>query len=103
MNLKFGDKILFDTILERGFHWRKGGRYDDKARWWHEHEVPPAEGIVIGIRTLRNGHVEYINSWINPFYTEEHVKAYLVAFSISLNPVYCPIEGYNQDERNKDL
>lgn len=46
-------------------------------------------GIVIGVRTLANGEVDY--GWEdNPtvFYAKEHFTAYLVAYDVHRKPVY---------------
>lgn len=104
MNLKFGDKITFDTILKRVKRkvQPEGRYYIEDWRVWESTSVPIKEGIVIGRRTLWDGTAECEEGW-NYFVGNIPVPVYLVAFNLSQNPVYIPIENYNKEERNKVL
>jgi hypothetical protein len=79
-------------------------RYDARRTLWREHlpsgnrrwssqsygsTQTPREGVIVGVRTLANGDVEY-GGWdaTTTFHPTEHFKAYLVAFDMRKNPVY---------------
>jgi len=79
--LELGDKVKCTRRYVRtkeGFH-----------RKWIARTVHPVTGIVIGKRTLSDGHIDYDKE-----YRPAHYKtAYLVAFSMHRNPVLIP-EGF---------
>jgi hypothetical protein len=82
-DVKLGDKVRFSHHLVRSY---------GKDRTWNRHSRS-GEGVVVGTRTLQNGHVVY-GTWDDPnyFVPEEPVPAVLVAFHLRKAPVYVPPE-----------
>ncbi len=91
--MELGQKVTFTRTLNRR------SRYDWNAhqtvkRWETfayegEPEPEPREGILIGVRTLSNGHVIYHGFEDGSEYVGVHFfKAYLIAFDLRRAPVF---------------
>ena len=97
----FGDKISFYNHLIR-----RGSTDATNARYWksdifryewikvngrHRQKPLITTGIIIGSRTLRDGHIVYEShddGQESCFITDKIFKAYLVATDMKRNPVY---------------
>lgn len=77
-------------------------------RWPGEKEPKSRRGLIIGVRTLSNGGVEY-GDYDTPttYEAEERFRAYLVAYDLNRKPVLvlpehaCPVnphERYGEDQ-----
>lgn len=86
----FGDPVRFAT------HLRRTSRYDDKTRVWVKRWEPcpsfqqphPLHGLIVGRRTLHNGHNEG-GGYDDPivFVSKHRFTAYLVAYAMHRVPV----------------
>ena len=73
----------------------KPNRYPSTYKYKYWELVPfKRDGIIIGLRTLRNGSSIYepYEGWY--FDAEEYIPAIIVAFSMKENPVYIPLDKY---------
>jgi hypothetical protein len=82
-DFKLGDKVRFTRHLVRTF-----GK--DHARGYTSY-TREGEGVVVGTRTLYNGHA-VLGGWEEPtvFVPEESFQAVLVAFHLRKAPIYVP-------------
>lgn len=99
---QFGDKIKFTNQLIRC-----GSDYkDSNERYWksyvfrfkwvmidklHRQKPLITNGVIIGVRTLKDGHVIYEgvdNGYEKVFITDKTFKSYLVATDMKRNPIY---------------
>lgn len=87
--MKLGQKVKFSKVLvrKRSTELDKRG-FREYWRRWHESEIQPTEGIVTGVRNLRNGVVEYIHDEGYDFMPTEKFNAYVVSFSLHRRPVF---------------
>lgn len=78
---KFLQAVTFETKLARA-----RGRGAPRRLSWESRPCPKTKGILIGIRTLADGTIEWTDEgWI--FYPSARKKAGLVAFDIRRRPV----------------
>jgi len=81
--LKFGQRVGYSKVLVR----REGRpKIGDAAEWrhfWKREHTRKTIGIVIGFRTLTNGHTDIGGNYSG----DEHFPAYIVASSLYRNPV----------------
>ena len=96
--LALGQRVTFTWTLHRTYVPR--GQDETGGGWfrkgWVTSSYPgqptpqPREGILIGVRRLANGKC-IAGDYETPtmFRAEEHFTAYLIAFDIRRNPVYC--------------
>ena len=86
MKAEFGDII---TVTQRLKRVHKGVK-----RYWEPYPTTPVECVIIGIRTLSDGHVDcYTEDTFFSYYETGRFQVYLVAVknSLTINPFYTPI------------
>lgn len=83
-DLKLSQRVVFSAKLKR--KWYKMGIQDIKS--WTPARCDYTDGVVIGIRTLSDGNVDYGGSEDGTQYRPtRHFKAVLVAYSLYRKPV----------------
>lgn len=82
----FGQQVVFSRPLVRRAHRKQQGR---PARTWvpNMYDDTRRTGIVVGIRTLADGEVEYNYDEPTVFYPTRHFRAYLIATDLRRKPV----------------
>lgn len=93
--MKLGDRVTFTrTLSRRGVDVldRERGRRRFRREWSSEEypgqpEPEPREGIVVGVRTLADGSVDYSYEEPAVFVADRRFRAYLIAFSVHRKPV----------------
>lgn len=95
-----GEKVTFTWALRRESRREEvtinGRRRTVTVRRWETGEIPntkpPAsrEGVVVGVRTLCNGYVQYEYDYGNMFspFEDGYFTAYLIAWNLRQQPVY---------------
>jgi hypothetical protein len=92
-NLKLGQKVTFNKILKR-YYKRRGGIVRDK--YWKEIDVDKQNGILIGIRTLSNGTVEYDYEEGYTYKLKETVKAVIIATTLRSKFLKIPFDNIKE-------
>lgn len=84
-DLKLGQRVVFSAKLKR--KWYKMGIQDIKS--WTPVPCDCTDGIVIGIRTLSDGDVEYgsYEDGTTQYRPTKHFRAALVVYSLHRKPV----------------
>ena len=80
-NKTIGAKVRFTRSAKK-----KTGR---QTRWVMKEE--DGEGILVGFRSVQNGHMEF-ESDCAYFVSEEHIRMALVCNNLYRNPIYVPVE-----------
>lgn len=95
-DFKLGDRVRYTNGLRRRYVERPGGGW--RKEWQplsfdSPHPEHRGEGIVIGLRTLADGRVQY-NGYDEPptFHADARFTAVLVAHSLRSKPVYVRVE-----------
>ena len=60
-------------------------------KYWQSINIKPTQVMIIGIRTLQDGHNEYLPDYGNVFYPESYLKALLVVENLNTKPFYIPM------------
>lgn len=94
-DFKLGQHVLFTHPLERVGTWDELQRVPGKS-WLPSRYAPLAEqrreGIVIGKRTLVNGHTQWDEEGAT-FIPKEYFQAYLIATALHLKPSAVRVEN----------
>jgi hypothetical protein len=91
MNIKelvLGQEITIHNILKRKKVWVGGGKGTSVK--WEKQDLVPCKAIVVGIRTLFNGHKHYEQDegYYFVFDFKSHFQAVLVVTHIRKKPFY---------------
>jgi hypothetical protein len=93
--ITLGSKVRFSKKLVR-----KGSNELDEAgmfhryhRKWQNVETGPHDGVVVGVRNLRNGIIYYYPEEGNDFIPKEAFNAYQVSFHLYRKPVFVLLEN----------
>ncbi len=98
--LPLGTPVMFRRPLHRTYEFRDlpdAGQYNyprqEHVRLWKdwdfgEQRSPWREGIVMGVRTLRNGTITSDYEEGTTFHPEESFQAYLIVFHLRRKPVF---------------
>jgi hypothetical protein len=92
---KLGQEIIINSQLKRVSEYRRDslGSFNRKYRLWKEVKLKePQIVIVVGIRTLFNGYVDYDPEVGSMFSQDSHIKAILVTGRLSQKPFYVKYE-----------
>ena len=100
-SLSLGQRVAFKNSLKRGYDSSKmsgSPRKEWKPRWQSNHPYAAkmknnpevsGTGVVVGIRVLADGKVEYGGyDEGTSFHPDNHFQAVLVSFDLRRNPVY---------------
>lgn len=89
---QLGQKINFEAVLKRHFKYTPSpngvGRINQKV--WQKYKHPNGSGIIIGIRTLSDGQVDYCFDEPAVYKPEKYFKALLVVENLRNKPVLIP-------------
>lgn len=90
---KLGQELIIESKLKRVTEFKRTATFNftKKYRKWEELKLKePQKVIVVGVRTLFNGFVEYDTEVGSMFCQETHLKALLVVSKLSEKPFYVP-------------
>lgn len=82
--IKLGEEIVFSTQFIRSIN------KDHKE--WVIKTIPTQSGIIVGIRTIYDGDVDYDMEEGNSFQRTHHKQCYIVATDLNKNFVKIPID-----------
>lgn len=92
MTPPLGAAVAFTWTLHRRSAWNAQGRLSKAwvvGEWVGQAEPAARRGILVGVRTLANGTVEYLgHEEGSVFRPEERLTAYLVAYDLRRQPVF---------------
>lgn len=90
IDIRLGSIVRFNYTLLR----RSGSEPDPRrpsrrkyTRTWTPQLRAVREGVVVGVRSLANGEVEYLGEEGTVFSSTERFRAYLIAFDLYRKPV----------------
>lgn len=90
-----GQRVTVTKIYQRGLRRGRGS-----IRQWAEVDHPPADGWIVGFRTIYDGYVDWDTGEYgqkesgNYFVPTGHKECALVVFSPRQNPVNVPLDGF---------
>ena len=93
INEKFGSIVLVDKKLDR---LSAGRTSNGTLKSWFSRDIPEAEGILIGVRYLRNGYSYYWEDHIEWNPVGETIPAFLVVLNPHHNHIYVPVDGIRE-------
>lgn len=86
-HLPLGTKVEFRQVLVKL-------RGDNNVMWPDfSYEDGPETGIVVGVRTLREGKYELDSDSVPVFKTTKSFQAYMVAQTLYRKPLFVPIDS----------
>lgn len=86
-------KYFGKRVQVKAYYYRSRGYRGAKPnRKWARMVTAEKEGLLIGIRSLRNGNVSWYDDHSEWDVVGDPVPAFLVVFGSHLNPVYVPID-----------
>ena len=98
--MKLGDALTITQVYKR----RDRSRWNDRThhaqtlKVWEPWSIKPRQAIFLGWRTLSNG-VRHWEDEVGGVFTPDkdgYIKAALVCFSTTENPVYVPVDALAQ-------
>lgn len=92
--LVLGSPVTITKIYHRRQHSQSDGRYTYTRKVWEPWAIKPRAALFLGWRTLINGRREWEPEVGAVFVPDKdgYIKAALVCFSTTENPVYVPAE-----------
>jgi hypothetical protein len=91
---KLGQEIIINSKLVRvSFYKRSLSSFNRRRKEWVTLELKePQKVIVVGVRTLFDGWVDWDEDCGNSFEQDNHIKALLVTSKLSQKPFYVKYE-----------
>ncbi len=83
--IKHGQRVMFTEVFTRA------GR--GKSVFWQSRSVDVAKGVYLGVRTLRDGIVEFDHEAGCAFKCKRAFRAALVSPGLQRNPIYVPMRA----------
>jgi len=96
-------KYFGKRVTVSGFYYRRRDYHAKANRKWVRMETAEKEGLLIGLRSLRNGNVQWFTDHSEWYATGEPVPAFLVVFDTRTNPVYVPIDDVTFTPNKEDI
>lgn len=85
--LKLGQEVRFTHKLERKWKYGDFG-WKTHRKDWEEVESKINKGILVGIRTLKNGTSSFEEEYGYMFTPDQYFTAYMIVSSISKSPFF---------------
>lgn len=98
--LKLGQKVSFNVYYAR-YCKTINGKYGwsrNRYKYWEKMSCDKKEGIVVGLRTLSNGSVNYDSEEGYTYTVDKPVLAALVAISVRYSIIKVPLEDIIVEE-----
>jgi hypothetical protein len=92
---KLGQEIIINSRLQRVSEYRRveTGSFNRRYKLWKQVRLKECQTvIVVGVRTLFDGYVDYDPEVGSMFSQENHFKAILVTSKLSQKPFYVKYE-----------
>lgn len=91
---------LFDEVFKSNAYSEPDSEryHEHETRRWETEDQPMREGVLVGIRTLKNGNAVYFGPEEGIEFREtESVRAALVAWSLSRVPTIVPLDRLHRN------
>jgi hypothetical protein len=85
-----GQKVKFDVKYVRVTKYITSGRYQ---KTWKELHIEPTVGIVVGVRSIRNGTYTRNEYDGDEFKIKESLQCYLVSYDLRREIVKVPVDN----------
>ena len=89
-HLPLGTRVKFSSVLVKM-------KNNDRVMWPNFiFEDGPCDGVIIGVRTLKEGKTDYDPDCGSMFNAENHIQAYMVGTTLYRKPSFVPIDSVQE-------